>query len=551
MAKNQNHPLAKYHIGIADITSRFTFNHHPVPDRSGLIITPQGFGQPFFHRPTNTVGVLFSKIANNLQGRIFSDGRRVATAEQMEGCYIFGARRLKGNMNDPLSERENLHSVRRELRDDMDKARRELGERSRKHFTLYNSDNLYTNGRHIYEILDRKSGGFEVVFRMATYRPKGSFIPFDMNDKSLSSVFSRANKTIEVTETYEEARQVVARHWKALSSDLWSQRNIFVSQGNGVIAKKLASDLIHSGMHHGKQAVWSTFGVGTLYSAYNFLHGTSAGIWTGVALAFSGAVTHTLVHLPVEMGLKEYFEMKSRSTEAKSKLDIDAYGHDVDVSDHFKIQTRENLAKVCPHIDMQRFNPEDFEFLSLDQFSLQKDREQVQDNLQAMSLAGHLLFMGQRGFSSQAHILDKRTELRLFQSGVVRVMHERKDGTMVVYAQYRPEMCNDNRLRLAQCHIDQFEGQIVRLEYDRTQPTFSRGLGKGIKKVSHESMIDEINNDLLFSRCNTASQEIREASYQATYTAFSNPELPYVPNAEPPVVVAPKLSAILEELSVG
>lgn len=546
MAKNQNHPLASYHEAITDITSRFTFNHHPVPDRTGLIISPQGFGQPFFHRPTNTVGVLFSKIANNLQGRVLEDGRRVASVEQMEGCYIFGARRLKGNADDPLSARENLHSVRRDLRDDLDIARRELGTRSRKHFTLYNADNLFTNGRHVYEILPTKKGKFDVVFRMATHREGGSFVPFDMNEKGLKSIFSRATKRISTTNSMDEAREAVASHWKALSSDLWSQRNIFMTQGKKILAKKLLSDLVHTITHHGKLVAGSTGAVGLLLSVEN---GISSGIVGGLTIGFSTAAAHTAIHLPIEMGLKEYFEVTEKSKKAKAKLDITAYGFDKDVSDHFKIQTPENISKVCPHIDMQRFHPEEFEFLSLDQFSLQKDREQVQNNVQATSLAGHLLFMGQRGFSSHSHILDRRTELRVFQSGVSRFMHQRDNGNIVVYAQYRAEMCNDNRLRLAQCHIDQFEGHIVRLEYDRTEETFSMGLGHGMKKVSFESMVDEIESDMLFNNQDHGSEEVWDHSCQSVYTAFRDPGLHSVPCREPIVAAPPRLAAILRELA--
>lgn len=546
MAKNQNHPLARYHEAIADTTSRFTFNHHPVPDPTGLMSTPQGFGQPFFHRPTNTVGVLFSKISNNLQGRVLPDGRRVADAKQMKGCYIFGARRLKGDVDEPLSARPNLHRVIRNLREDMDVARRELGTRSRKHLTLYNADNLYTNGRHVYEILPTKNGKFDVMFYMAAYRKDGSFIPFDMNDNSLHGKFARATKRIETVDTLEAARETVAHHWKAFSSDLWSQRNIFMRQGKRVIGQRILSDLVDFGSNHGKRVILSTIIVGGGFGAYSLRHGAAAGAFAAVAAGFAGALGHSLAHASVEVGLKEYFERRAKSLEAKSKLEITAYGFDSDVSDHFKIQTPENLAKVCPHIDLQRFNPEDFELLSLDQFSLQKDRELAQDNLQPNSLAGHLLFMGQRGFSSQAHILDQRTELRLFQSGVTRLMHEREDGIIVVHAQYRPEMCTDDRLRLAQCHINQFEGQIVRLEYNRDQPTFSKGIGEGLKAVSYESMMDEIEDEVLFAGQEPISEDVWTQSCEAISTAFSNPACPSFPWPAT-VGIAPRLSAVLPE----
>ncbi|MDD3020764.1 MAG: hypothetical protein PHX61_07270 [Alphaproteobacteria bacterium] len=518
----KHHPLVAYHEDITDVTSRFTFTHHPVPDRSGLIISPQGFGQPFFHKPTNTVGVLFSKTANSLAGTLLDNGRRVMTHEQMEACYIFGARRLKGNPDDPLFKRPNIHTVQRDLRDDLDKARRELGLRSRKHFTLYNADNIYTNGRHVYEILPRKRGGFDVVFRMATRREDGGFVPFDMNDKSLRGIFSRATKVIEKTKTYEQAQQAVGRHWQSFSSELWSQRNIFVTQGKAIFAKKLASDLMYAYMDESSKVLGSTAIVGLILG---MSEGPTLGVVGGLTVGFTAAVGHTAIHLPVEIGLKEYLEIRKKSREAKSKLDIDAYGYAKDVSDHFKIQTPENISKVCPHIDLERFAPEDFELLPLDQFTLQKDREMVQDNLQALSLSGHLLFMGQRGYSSQSHILDRRTELRTFQSGVTRLIHEREDGKIIVFGQYRPEMCADERLRLPECYIKQFEGRIVRLEYDRTKTTFTDGLPKGLEHTTYKDMINEIETDLLFSSQNIDSWDIRSKSFESIFAAFSNPDL--------------------------
>lgn len=549
MAKNQNHPLASYHEAIADITSHFTFNHHPVPDRSGLMSTPQGFGQPFFHRPTNTVGVLFSKISNNLLGREV-DGRRVINAEQMKGCYIFGARRLKGDVDDALSERPNFHRVIRNLREDMDVARRKLGERSRKHLTLYNADNLYTNGRHVYEILPTENGKFDVVFHMATYRKDGSFVPFDMNDKSLRGKFARATKRIQTTDRIEDARKIVAEHWKAFSSDLWSQRNIFMRQGKGVIAQRVLSDLVDFGSNHGKRVLLSTVIVGGAFGAYSLRHGAAAGAFAAVAAGFAGALGHTLVHASVEVGLKEYFERRAKSREAKSKLDITAYGFDRDVSDHFKIQTPENLAKICTHIDMERFKPEEFELLSREQFSLQKDRELAQDSLQANSLPGHLLYMGQRGFSSQARILDSRTEsrteLREFQSGIIRLMQERKDGTIVVYGQYRPEICDNDDLRLGECHIEQFGGKIVRLEYNRDKPTFAEGC-KGMKTVSYQDMMQEVEAEILFSSQKPDLEDVWTQSCNAIREAFSDPACPLAHCREATVGISPKLSAVLPE----
>lgn len=562
MAQNQKiHPLASYHDAIAENSNSLRFTHHPVPDFEGLISAPQGFGRPFFHRPTNTIVVLFSKTSNNLRGHKV-DGRLVADADQMKGCYIFAARRLKGDVNDPLSARPNIESVEIDLREDMDIKRRELGRRSRTHFTLHHADNLYTNGRHVYEILECKNGDFKVVFRMATRRKDGHFVPFDMNDKGLRSIFSRANRTLAVTKTHDEACKVVAKHWKDFSSDLWSERNIFKSQGIGVIAKKFLCDLVHTTMNHGMIVAGTTAIVGT---GLSIKYGPSLGFAGALTLGFGTAAAHTLTSLPVELGLKEYRERRTKSSEARRKLDISAYGFGEDVSDHFKIQTPEEIAKVCPHIDMERFKAEDFEPLTLDQFSLQKNREMAQENLDPLSLAGHLLFMGHRGSSSVAHILDSRpetrTELRLFQNGVSRVMHKRKVkdpdtdkyiDKFIVYAQYRPGMCDKNRLRLAKDYRDQFQGKIVRLEYYPSKATFAEGIGQGIQFVSYESMLDEIKNDFLSCGADPNSKKAWEQSCKSLDNAFCDPTLSLFEQMKKPTIVAsPKLSASLGHMNIS
>ena len=162
--------------------------------------------------------------------------------------------------------------------------------------------------------------------------------------------------------------------------------------------------------------------------------------------------------------------------------------------------------------------------LSLEQFSLVKDREQIQDNLQAVGLAGHLMFMGQRGFSSEASISDLRTEMRVFQTGIVRFMHEKPNGQILVFAQYCPEQCKNEEQRLPQHYIDQFNNSIIRLEYDRHKSTFSEGLVSAPENVSYKDMMREIEGDILFSQQKDISWDTRRTSIQNIYSAFTDTE---------------------------
>ena len=524
MSKKQDHPLSHFHDRITDITSRFSFTHHPVPDQNGLIVTPQGFGRPFFHRETNTVGVLFSKTANNLEGRRLVDGRIVATKEQMERCYIFAARRAKGNVNAPLKDRSNEHTMRRELREDFDITRRELGKKSRKHFTLYGADNLYTNGRHAYELIKQKNGGFAVVLHLSTRRKDGSFIPFDINDKSLRGKFSHASKTIGRFKGENQARRFVSQHWHELSAQLWEGKNIFLNSGLSMAGKKLMADFVNVSLDKGGRIATATSIVGGIFATkYAMAVDAHAGLMAvggAIGAGLLSTLIHTAVHLPVEFGVDEYVGARRRAKELRSKQDIEAFDYNVDVSDHFKIQTADNLAKLCPHVDLDRFKASEFEFLSLDEFDLRKDREQTQENLQATVLAGYLMFGGQRGIPSEAFIADNKTEVRAFHSGAVRYMHEKDNGNIVVFAQYRKDLCTNENLRVPQPYIDQFEGQIVRLEYDRMADTFGEGLVQDVTPVSYQDMMREVETENLFKNYDGLSWTTKQATLEGIMGTF-------------------------------
>ena len=169
---------------------------------------------------------------------------------------------------------------------------------------------------------------------------------------------------------------------------------------------------------------------------------------------------------------------------------------------------------------MERFNPEDFELLDVTKMSLLRDREQIQDKLRDTSLAGQLLFMHQRGFSSVCSILDNRTEVRMFQNGVVRFMHEKPNGNIVVYGQYRPELCLNERLRLPKRYIDQFNGGIIRVEYDRKKGSFDRSLVDKSKNVCYGDMVKETQS-LLFKTRTIAPWDVRMQSVRNVMESFA------------------------------
>lgn len=494
-----NTSFLTYQNTIPDVVSRFVFDHHAVIDPTGLIVTPQGFARPFYHEPTNTVGLMFSKTAANLFGDKKSDGKLYATSEQAQNCYIVSAYRCETERSAALESRREIKRLSKRLRNDLDNFCEDLNERNQKHFTAYVTDNITTNGSLTYEIIKTRKG-YNVVLNLASERRDGGFVPYDIEDKSLSGYFSRLSQTVAKCKTYEEAKVARRKHWDKMAAEYWDQKDVYKGRGKLFMAKKLMADFVNTTTHHASTFVITTAGVSGLMMLYKPEYTVPA--------AVVGTVVHTAAHITTEKSKESVEHGYKKRREDRHRLDIKKHKHGVDASDHFKVQTKQELTKICPHIDWTRFSAEEFMFPGTDEMSLLRNREQLQSNLKATSLEGHLLFMHQRGFSSECNLIDRRTRLDTFQSGIVRLMHERNDGTIVVYGQYIPEMCTVESQRLPQNYIDMFEGGIVRVEYDPSKSTFSTGL-IGSKIVSHKDMIQEVERDFLYYSQTTIPWSIR------------------------------------------
>lgn len=533
--------LTEYHEDIPDIVSRFSFDHPAAIDESGLIDLPEGFARPFYHKPTNTVGLFFSKNSKNLQGRTAGNGKIYAEQGPLSRCYIIGARRSKGDVDSDFNKRPSYHSNRRTLRDDLDAFCKEMRARNLKHFTLFGAESadvhpallhlpsigkekpqkndVFTNGRLAYLLQRDKKDRYEVIFLAPTRRKDGSFVPVDLSEKwSLRRTFSKVSRKVAMSNSYEGARYALMQHWGEVSSRLWDEKNLYDHESTAFRAKKLAADFVNVSQDHMATFAGATLMIGGAMSIYNPQLGLLGGI--------SGALAHAVAHIAIEKTIEGSYQAREKAHEARQKFNIEAYGYHSDVADHFKIQTAENIAKLCPHVDQQRFDAEEFEFLTDRQFSLLRDREEaMKENPRVGSLSRHLLFMHQRGFSSTCTFLDRRTRLDMFQSGIVRFMHEKKGGNILVFAQYRPDLCMAENLRLPEYYIDQFEGGMVRLEYDRRQKDLTRALVGKREAVSQADAIREIERDCLFSTQPDVPWFAREKSLQAVYSAFPDPSL--------------------------
>lgn len=518
MKKDKKEELRHYRDAISDVIGRFEFDHHAVSDKNGIIVTPQGFARPFYHKKTNTVGLVFSKTANNLRGDHFGEmGENFARTQDLERSYIIYARRLRDNPEIPLQDRKNKRRHERAMRKALDDFCEELGQRNQKHFTGFMAGDVFTNGALKYHIIKRKEDRYDVMLRLPTRRKDGSFVPFDIDDKNrLRNHFSKVSLTVAKETSYERARLALQKHWGMMSSELWDEKNIFNNKGAWFKTKKIAADTFNVSYDHAVTFGLATFAIGGGMAALSPKLGLIGGV--------TGALAHTVAHIAAEKSIDGAAEVRAhhKAADAKSKHGIGAYDFDTDVSDHFKVQSKENIAKLCPHIDLERFPAEEFEWMNLKQFNMLRDREQVHQNLKDTCLAGHLLFMHQRGFSSTCSILDDKTELRLFQSGIVRLMHEKEDGNIVVYGQYRPDLCLNEKLRLPQDYIDQFKGGIVRVEYDRRGNFFFNSLIKDTENVAYMDMIREVESEFLFRDQSIVPWEVNRKSRQALYQSFED-----------------------------
>jgi len=537
MVTKTKEALRPYRDVIPDVISRFTFDHHAVINDTGLIVMPQGFARPFYHRQTNTMGLLFSKTANNLRGTVSKKGKMVATTDELERCYIIAARRCRGDVNTPFIQKRDKFKNEKFLRDKLDNFCTELGERNQKHFTGFMAGDIFTNGRLSYEIVKRKSGRYDVMLRLPTRRKDGSFVPFDVTGpKSLRAVFARVSLAVAKSETYEGARLALMKHWSVISSELWDEKNIFQGRGAFFKVKKFLANFVNTSLDHFVTFTGTTVAVGGVTAIFT----PGLGIIGGII----GALSHTAMHVSAEKAVEGTYGRREKVRRAKQKLDIDAYDYECDVSDHFKIQNDENFLKLCPHLDLDRFSAEEFELPGLEDICLLKDREQTQNDLQDTCLAGHLLFMHERGFSSVCNMLDRRTEIRMFQSGIVRLMHEKPNGNIVVYAQYRPEVCLNESARLPEHYIKQFEKGIVRVEYNRREQNFSSGLINVQTNIDYSDMVKEVSSKFLFSTQSIVPWHISYKSYQCLYASFTEPKLVNMMNIHRKPPILPDIRAV-------
>lgn len=509
----------------AEIVGRSTLDNAPGAEAmdtdicDGTVVTAHGYARMALHRPTGTLCLFTSKASVNLQGARDASGAIIADDDGIRKSYIVTAYRTDGS---DAEIRRTARHARRALR----RFNENLGERSEKHFTLYGArivgrrnrqNEFYTNGRLAYRIenLGLKRG-YRVTYYCPTRRKDGSFVPVELKKTSLSGMFASVARVISRARTYEQARHDMAVHWQRVSSRLWDERSIYEGEGLMMNMKKTLASLFNHAAERALQLTLVTgaigLGMGLVDPKYGIIGGLIA------------AITHTAAHHILDESYAVSNEGLSRLREARRRLKIEAYPYDQNAADHFKIQTRDNIARLCAKTDMQRFKGNEFEWLTSARSGIMLDHEKVVDGFRPSSLRAHLLFVHQRGFSSSCTLPDPHTRLDMFQSGLIRLIHERADGRVAIYSRYCAEACVEPALRLPQEKIDKMDGQIIRIEYDRSRGNFYHAFERGPEPVSLEDMMKDVEDNMLFRGRPETPAEVRAAALQSIRATFAPEE---------------------------
>ena len=509
-------------VGRADLSLIAATDADRGTDRDiydGTFVGSHGFARVAYHHDTKTLCLIATKAPTNVRGvRDRANNSILATHDGLSRSYIIAAYRLKDDSS-------NSTYVGRHLRRALEKFGIDLADRSEKHFRQFagrypiDTDapatgrygEIFTNGSTTYVLTPDKHGKYTARFNAAARRLDGHFMPFDPLDQAhFGHHITHIGKDIYHGSDYETARQAIEGHSVRVYSRLWDQKSLYQDEGAAFKARKWRASAANYIADHSVSAATTA-----LLSAAVFAHNPTAGLGTAIGVT----ALHTLAHKLTDESLHGAINVVDKARAARAKTSVHDYPFDTDVSDHLKIQTPDNIAKLCPKIDLNRFPAHGFEFLTSRECGLLLDHETVENGMQPENLRGHLINAHLRGFRSTSMVVDNRTMIDDFRNGLVRLMHEKQNGNVVVYARYRPEFCTAEHMRLPQGYIEQFDGGMVRLEYDRRGPHFRQSITTqyGIK---HRDMIDEIDDKLLFSEQRKAAAGLRAQSKQVIDGVF-------------------------------
>lgn len=502
---------------------------------SGMMAAGSGFVRFAHHRETNTILMIASKTPVNLRGTRQEDGRILVDQEQLKRGYIISAYRLKPN-------RENERDVFQRLKLDAQIHFTTTAARSSKHFgvlsgaytpdehkpskpSVGNNGELYINSAAVYDFYHKPGKDeYRADFHLAAHRETGDdgqerFSSFDPHNESgfLKPRIKRLSKNLAQGENRLEVREKLNAHLLQTLSKMWDEHDLYKGEGFGLRhLRARAVNYIHD---HKKPVLISALSTGYLFSSY------------GVVAGMTSALAHTVGHVAFDVAAHQIAD-KSESVMQRVRRDmkranIAEYGYTENCAAYFLVHTKDNLKRRNPKA---RPNIEgDLEFLTVDHLQSMVDHLTVTNGLQVESLRGLLLYAHQRGFPYKRMILDQRTQAESYASGMVVMRHERPDGKILIYGQYRPEACLGEAFRLPEVYVRQFGGGIVRYEYDRAAPNFGEGF-KITKDLPYLDAVTEMQSLLFSPETHSAAYlkemtpAIRFKSERCIGTVFRPPE---------------------------
>lgn len=512
---------------------------------SGLVVNTHGFYRLARHKPTGALCLFAAKRSSDLRGVRQSDNTIRGEAKGLGNAYIIAAYRSTGDNSDIYRHADDMRA---EIR----RHGEELGRRSQRDFTLfsarlseldpgsrhYNADTLtemYTNGRLAY-LIDGKKHDYEVRFYAPTRLRDGQLVPVSLGQHSLVGKFAYVSKRVALTSSYEDARAALARHWQGVSSRLWDERSIYRNEGVGLNLKRAFSAAADYVTEY-KIAAISTLIVGSGLSVVK----PAAGIGTGIAIAAAHTAAHTLSDEGISASINTY----QRARKARQRQQIEAYNYGENATDHFSIQTADYIGRQSPKLDLERFDANEFEFLEAHRCGLLRDHESAIDGFQPDSLRGHLISAHQRGFTTQCMLLDKHTRLDIFQSGMVRLMHEMTDGNVLIYTRDRPDACLSAQLRMPDDTQQRFGQDIQRIIYEPRRSDFRNAFNGHSGTVTQAAVVEDMQARLFRDQPNL-SEAVKRRSRDAIHYAFAEPDRRQRPdymNNKPPAL--PDIKAVM------
>ncbi|HCQ70600.1 MAG TPA: hypothetical protein DIU06_00465 [Rhodospirillaceae bacterium] len=511
MREQYKKPVHLFRGHIRNIIKKFI--HHDgitVDPETGIMHMPQGAARLYYNEPTHSVGLIFSKDSHNLTGEI--------TDAKLKRCYHIADYPLEGEPDD-FERYQNLEAIQNDLIADLDALLVKHKDRMTKHFTLYevrqshqseamknaglniDSDTyIFTNNNYIYTVNRNKQNKWEVRISVSTRRADGSFVPFNLTDTGLKAFFNKTSSRVATTNTLDEAMDELDQHWGLVASNTWDEGNAYdvVDKKFKLTASfKLRTNKIVASL---PKRLFTTGATGTTVGLI------SAKYTLPAALVAAGS--HTLY----DMAFDEVYEEGNHRLKRSQNKTLDDYGLGENRTDYFRIQTKEEIAKLLAHIDPLRLPARGMAWVDFNDLNLLSNGMKQGKYTKAGTLEELTTYMHQRGISSRCCFYDDNTVVHRFQNGVMRVQqYDRATQSYNIYAQYRPELCKNKNVALPKFYADQFkDDKIIAFQFKKSPETFAKGLQGRTRFLDKHAAVEEIYHNVDIRTLDDAGQSAYE-----------------------------------------